>query len=532
MSDRFDVAVVGMGHQGLIAANLLAQEGLSVAVLDVASPVPGGLSYDVFAPGHRTGPCAHAPVPVDQNLADRLGLEERGFTMKPAQTCSFAPFSMETGQYLLATPSRAATQKELEKFSASDAQAFMALSDEVHDLAQLLDRVAAGLPPYTQDGWKDLWGVFETGRLLAQGGQDAQAVFARLMNGALDKTVADLFESPSVRAFVAAQATMASMTVPTRKGSAAALLQSMLALGGHHPYRGDWQPLRGGLHHYLRALTQGAMDRAVTFLPGQVATGFETSGDRISAIRCAQGDPVEADIILADLNPLTLFDTMIGADNLPSDLSARLAPLREGGGFVRMKLALTGLPVFGAIGEGVDARALLSGEILIAPSPDYITAARADAREEGGSRRPVISLVIPSLGSDELAPQGRHVASIIAQYFEPGLPNDPENWGAIADSVYGALEAVSPGFSKLVDTAAVFMGDNMTRTVGPINREALGGGHPLTQIFGGLFGHHGLGAVMPFANMMICGYGPEASANPHLNRGGEMAAAAIMRSAA
>lgn len=532
MSDnKFDAIIVGMGHQGLIAANLLAQGGLSVAVLDIASPVPGGLSYDLFAQGCRTGPCAHAPVPVDQALAERLGLEERGFMMKPEQTCSFAPASLNSGSYLFATASRAATQREIARISESDAETFMKFSDEVHQLAQILETVGASLPPYSLDGWKDLWGVFETGRLLAEGGDSAQAMFVRLMNSSLDHAVADMFKSPQVRAFITAQATMASMTVASRKGSAASLIQYMLGLGGHRPYRGDWQPLRGSLHHYLKSLTQGAIDRDVTFFPGQTATRLKIEGNRVTGVVLSDNEMIEGGTIIADLNPLTLFDQMIGNDNIPADLQMRLAPLRQGSGFVRLKVALSAMPKFTSLTGSSDA-GFLSGEILMAPTPDYISEARRDAKAEGGSHRPVISMVIPSLASDELAPQGRHVASIIAQYYEPNLPNDADNWGAIAESVYGALETVAPGFSKLVDTAAVYMGDNMTRTIGPINRESLGGGHPLTQLFGGLFGHHGLGAGIPYDNLLLCGYGPEASASPHFNRGGETAASMVMQKAA
>jgi phytoene dehydrogenase-like protein len=268
------------------------------------------------------------------------------------------------------------------------------------------------------------------------------------------------------------------------------------------------------------------MDSGVTFLPGQVVKSLNTTSDRITSINLSQGSTIEAGTIIADMNPITLFDTMIGTSKLSSDLKSRLEPLRQGGGFVRMKVSLTDLPAFTCLSD--NAENYLKGEILIAPDLNYITAAHRDAKAEGGSHKPVLSMVIPSLSSDELAPAGQHVASIIAQYYEPDLPNDPDNWGAIADSVYGAIETVSPGFSKLVDTATVYMGDNMSQTIGPINREALGGGHPLTQLFGGLFGHHALGAHLPFSNLILCGYGPEASASPHFNRGGEMAAKAVL----
>lgn len=530
MTNHFDAAIIGFGHQGLIAANLLKLAGLKVAALDIKSPVAGGMAYDFFADGYRTGPCAHAPVPVDQALAAELGLEERGFLMRPEQTCSFAPASLNSGEYLFSTASRNATRREIAKLSENDANIFMQFSDDVHNLAQILEQVAGTLPPYTASGWKDLWGVFETGRLLSEGGETAQNTFANLMKESLYEAVGRMFENDQVRAFLTAQATMASMTVPSRKGSASALIQYMLGLGGHRPYRGDWQPLRGGIHHYLRALSQAALDNGVDFFPGQVAERFELQNNRISGIALSDGEVITADKIITDINPLILAERFIGTQNIPTDLQNHLKPLTQGTGFVRLKLSLTGLPRFTSL-TGASDSAFTSGEIIIAPDMDYIKTAHHDSHDEGGATRPVISLVIPTLSSDELAPQGHHTASIIAQYYEPNLPNDADNWGAIASSVYSAIETVSPGFSKLVDTAAVYMGDNLARTIGPINRESLGGGHPLTQLFGGLFGHHALGASFPYENLVICGYGPESSASPHINRGGQNAAHFVMQAA-
>jgi phytoene dehydrogenase-like protein len=55
MVSRFDAVVVGAGHNGLVAANLLADAGWSVLVLE-AEPAAGGAvrSADALGPGYTT----------------------------------------------------------------------------------------------------------------------------------------------------------------------------------------------------------------------------------------------------------------------------------------------------------------------------------------------------------------------------------------------------------------------------------------------------------------------------------------------
>src|ERR1700728_2785462 len=57
-----------------------------------------------------------------------------------------------------------------------------------------------------------------------------------------------------------------------------------------------------------------------------------------------------------------------------------------------------------------------------------------DARSYGGSRFPIVEMVIPSTLDDSLAPPGQHVASLFCQHVAPTLP-DGASWDTHRDTV-------------------------------------------------------------------------------------------------
>lgn len=348
---HFDAIIIGIGHQGLIAANYLARAGFKVAVFDVPSAVDGGAAYDLFAEGTRSGPCAHTPVPISQKVAEDLSLEDCGWTLRPENTCCFVPQSPETNDYFFATSGQQATQREIAKFSKDDAQAFVRLFDRLSGLGAVFDRVSDTIPLYDQKGWQDLWGVFETGKLLAKAGPDHQDIFAALMRKSLTEFLAETFESEAVRGYVGFQAALGGMANPDRKGSAAVLLQYVLGLDRHRPMKGDWQPLRGSLHNYMKALTQSALGNGVVFTPGNYVEEIRLQQGRILSLRMSGGDHITANAYISDVNPIFLFGDMMPQDQLPADFRLKIQNMRGSSGFVRVKMLVQGMPRFGGLSD-------------------------------------------------------------------------------------------------------------------------------------------------------------------------------------
>src|SRR3954454_4392607 len=76
----FDVVVVGAGHNGLIAANYLADAGLRVAVVERRSLVGGATVTEEVIPGFRASACSYvsgllSPTVLRELELPRFGLQ-------------------------------------------------------------------------------------------------------------------------------------------------------------------------------------------------------------------------------------------------------------------------------------------------------------------------------------------------------------------------------------------------------------------------------------------------------------------------
>jgi phytoene dehydrogenase-like protein len=153
----------------------------------------------------------------------------------------------------------------------------------------------------------------------------------------------------------------------------------------------------------------------------------------------------------------------------------RAGNIRMPGTVTKVNLALSGLPAFPAAGSGEDGAKRLRGRIVLADGIDGIERA-FDASKYGRiSDALVLEATIPSLVDRSLAPEGRHVMSVIAQWTPYTLRDgrwDDAARRAVGDAVVARLETVAPGISGLVTARQVL-------TPGDIERElGVAGGHP------------------------------------------------------
>ena len=84
MTEPYDVAIIGGGHNGLVAGFYLARTGLRTVVLERRSIVGGACVTEEFAPGFRASPGAYVLSMLRDAIWRDFRLRERGLIVDEA----------------------------------------------------------------------------------------------------------------------------------------------------------------------------------------------------------------------------------------------------------------------------------------------------------------------------------------------------------------------------------------------------------------------------------------------------------------
>ena len=139
-SSRFDVVVVGAGHNGLTCAAYLAAAGLSVCVVERRDVVGGAAVTETFHPGFRNSTASYTVSLLAPQVIDDLRLRSHGLTIVKRPLANFLP--LPGNRYLKVGGGLAATQAEVARFSPNDAA-------RLPDYYAMLSRVADAASSFT-----------------------------------------------------------------------------------------------------------------------------------------------------------------------------------------------------------------------------------------------------------------------------------------------------------------------------------------------------------------------------------------------
>ncbi len=331
MQRAYDVVVVGAGHNGLVAANLLADAGLSVLVLE-DKPVLGGATRTerpfARAPGLGTSTGAYLLGVMPPELPARLGVTFPTLRRDPHY---FLPTTRDA--HLLFGRDHAVTRSQLERwFSVADVRANEALSAE---LAQLRDDVAPS--------WLAEPGTVEetAARYVRPALRDT---FVSLCRGSVGEYLDRFgFESDLLKAMYAVTDGLSGLTGTwSTKGSGHNfLVHNMCRLPGSD---GTWMIVEGGMGTVARVLSEAAMRRGVAIECGDGVSALDVTAGRVTGVFTKSGRRIDTEVVVSGADPFRLA-SLVG-DALPAAFSARLAAMKRPGTTMKVNLAFAELPTF------------------------------------------------------------------------------------------------------------------------------------------------------------------------------------------
>lgn len=135
MAERYDVAVVGAGHNGLVAANYLARAGRRVIVLEERDVVGGACVSEELIPGSRWSSCAFIAGLLRPEIISELELERFGLEMYQSDVLGFSLFRDRSRMFLWKELDR--TLREIERYSERDARRFVEFGLRVRRFADI-----------------------------------------------------------------------------------------------------------------------------------------------------------------------------------------------------------------------------------------------------------------------------------------------------------------------------------------------------------------------------------------------------------
>jgi phytoene dehydrogenase-like protein len=288
------------------------------------------------------------------------------------------------------------------------------------------------------------------------------------------------FETEALKGTKSASGIIGTLLGPRSPGTAYVLL---------HHYMGEldgvfraWGFAKGGNGSVSAAIASAARAAGAEIRTEAPVAQVLVANGRANGVALTSGEELRAGLVISNADPRRTFLELVGEKHLPAEFVDGIRRFRFRGASAKVNLALGELPDFACLpGRGPHHR----GAISISPSVDYLERAYDEAKSGEFSRRPYMDVVIPSMIDPAMAPPGKHVMSIFAQY----APHDLKGgWTdarreAFGDAVVDTLAEYAPNLKRAILHRQVVTPADIERIVGISEGNIFHGELSLQQMF-------------------------------------------------
>jgi phytoene dehydrogenase-like protein len=459
-----DAVVIGAGPNGLVAANVLADAGWRVLVLE-AQPEPGGAvrSAELTHPGFVHDLCsAFYPLGIASPVMRGLDLGAHGLRWRHAPAVLAHPTN--DGRCAVLSTDVDITAKSLEAYAEGDGDAWRTNDAEFRRVSgPLLDAMTSPIPP-----------VKGAARLTVALGPRGLLEFTRRALLSVRRLAQEHFAGEGAALLLTGNAMHADLgpDVPP----SGFLGWFLTGLGQEYGF-----PVpEGGAGQLTAALVRRLTERGGVVRPNAPVTGIEVRDRRAVAVTLADGESIGAPRgVLADVGAPALYRHLVGEEHLPPRVVADLDRFQYDPATFKVDWALSG-----PIPWRADA-ARHAGTVHVCDGMDGFTQVAADLAQDRIPAHPFVLVGQMNKADPTRSPAGTE--TVWAYTHVPlrvrgdaggdleGRWDDSES-ERFADRVEAEIEARAPGFRALVTARHVLSPPALEALDANLAGGALGGG--------------------------------------------------------
>lgn len=498
-----DAIIIGGGHNGLVCANYLAMAGKRVKIYERRDIVGGAAVTEEFHPGFRNSVASYTVSLLNPKVISDLELNKYGLQIVHRKVNNFWPH--KNGNCLAFLLDDNELRKEISQFSIEDSRALDRYFRDINMVADLIREFLLETPPNVGGGIKEIFKTIKFGNRLRKLSIEDQRIVMDIFTKSVSDFLNNYFENQYVKGAFAFDGIVGNYASSETPGSAYVLMHH--AFGEVNGVRGVWGHAIGGMGSITDAMSKSAAAKDVEIELGTSVKRVIIKNNKACGVLLDNGNMEEAKIIVSNLNPSLLYNQLIGEGELPLDFSRRMKNYKNGSGTFRMNVALDKLPEFSCLNNQLRTNLdYLTGGIIIAPTCEYIDKAYLDSKLNGWSKDPIVEMLIPTTLDKTLAPEGKHVASLFCQQFDPDVDWD-SNREEVAELIVDTVEIYAPGFKNSILGKQIFSPLDLERVFGLVKGDIMHGNMSLDQIFSArpIIGYGNYRS--PIKNLYLCGAG-------------------------
>jgi len=392
---RWDVVVVGAGHNGLTCAAYLARAGKRVLVLEAREVVGGACTLEEPWPGVRMSPCAYVAGLLHPLVLRELDLRGHGFRWTPAVGGMFVPF--EDGSSIQLWEDDGRCEDEIGRFSPRDLRGWRALQGVKRRLRDTL----------RPDSEADVWiGPSPARAEIEQrltGDAEARGL---LFEWSMVELVERYFEDERMHLALLGQGVIGTNASPHDPGTASVFFHH--ASGRMEGLAGTWGYVEGGMGMVSFLLCDIAREAGAVIAAGVPVARIRPG----EGVELSSGQMIAAPVVVSNADPRVTLGLL--GDRADSAWAEDVRAIPMAGVTVKVNMTLSELPNF-------RARPGLSephhtGQINTPLTKDEWRDNHRLANEGRLPPRTWNELYLQTVFDPSVAPAGIHTLSVFAQY--------------------------------------------------------------------------------------------------------------------